>query len=144
MSCLESPNLTWTVHLLREQLSRGAVAIAFVGFAAMAGWWYVGPVAGVAVTLALLISLAEFFCPVRYEINEDAAVSQCLGRKKRVSRQQVTNCYVDDMGLKLSTCGGNRRLEPFRGLYLRFDGNAEQVIGFVEDLWKVTCEKQTP
>jgi len=137
----EPLKLTWTVHLARKQRGRGAVTACLVVLAACAGWLYAGPLAAVVVTIALMLSLSEFFFPVRYEIDESAATARCMGRTKRVERAQVTNCYVDSDGVKLSTCGGNRRLEPFRGLYLRFDGNSEQVTRFLEDSWERTCRR---
>jgi hypothetical protein len=46
----------------------------------------------------------------------------------------VKRCYLDDFGVKLSPLDRKSRLEAFRGVYLRFGDNQNQVIETVKSL----------
>jgi len=126
--------LTWTVHLARIQPAKTAVSVAFVCAATAAGWVLVGPFVAVLVAAALIASLADFLLPVHYVISRDKALAKMIGRVSEIKWQDVKRCYLDDSGVKLSPLDRVSRLEAFRGVYLRFAGNEDEVIETVKAL----------
>lgn len=131
--------LSWTVHLARQHPSRLAVAVAFVTLAACAGYFAIGPLAAVAVALVLSASLADFLFPVSYVLTRDGAECRMLFKSSQIRWENVRHCYVDDQGVKLSPLPRQSRLEAFRGVYLRFADNEEQVTEAVKSLRPRKC-----
>ncbi len=120
--------LSWTVHLAANHPAKLAVTILLIVLAASSAWFVIGAVGSIAVVLVLLGSVAEFVFPVRYRITSTKAVCTTVLKTTEVEWFQVRKCFLDENGIKLSTVGGRTRLEAFRGVYLRFNGNREQVI----------------
>jgi len=120
--------LSWTVHLAAVYRSKLPVALALILFAAFCAWFVLGPIGSFAVLIALSSSISEFLFPVRYQITPTKAMCKTILKHTELEWSRVKQCYVDDDGIKLSTVGNRSRLEAFRGIYLRFNGNREQVI----------------
>lgn len=131
--------LTWSVHLAREHPAKLACSLLTAAGAAMAGYWVIGPLGSVAVALAMLGSLAEFVFPVVYRITPEGASSRTLIKVSEIRWENVRRCYVDAGGVKLSPLDRATRLEAFRGVYLRFGGNEENVIEAVRSMRAKQC-----
>jgi hypothetical protein len=76
-------------------------------------------------------ALAPYFLPTDYELDEEGAHMRFLGRKKRVSWEEVRRFDVDKQGIRLSPFRRPSRLDSFRGASLRFCRNSDEVIAFV-------------
>jgi hypothetical protein len=128
----DAPVLTWSVHLLKEQPGRMLlIAPTMLASLAIAYAIFRSPLFLLAVLFLYCSALAEYLFPVRYEINEsDASVRTIVGRTF-VEWNRVKKCYLDDRGIKLSTLDTPGRLEAYRGVYLRFNGNADEVTSAV-------------
>jgi len=126
--------LTWTVHLARTQPAKAAVSVAFVCATTVLGWMLVGPFVGGLAAAALTASLADFLLPVRYVISRDKASVKMIGKSLEIKWQDVKRCYLDESGVKLSPLDRVSRLEAFRGVYLRFADNKDEVIEAVKSL----------
>ena len=131
--------LTWSVHLAREEPHKTVLALALVAAVGFIGFVVVGPFPAVAASLVVILSLCEFLFPISYEISEGGARARSLLRTAKLSWSDVNRCYLDDTGIKLSPFDRQSRLEAFRGLYLRFGGNKEQVIRTVRSLRSEPC-----
>ncbi len=126
--------LSWTVHLARSQPTRAIASIAFICVATAIGFALAGAlVAGIA-AVALIASLSDFLFPVRYIITCEKASSKMIGRGSEIKWADVKRCYLDDCGVKLSPLDRISRLEAFRGVYLRFADNKDEVIETVKSL----------
>jgi len=131
--------LRWTVHLAPERPVKLLCALGVVAFACFAAHWAIGVLGSLAVAVALVGSLADFLFPVTYEITSDRATCRMLLKRAEVQWRNVRRCYLDQTGVKLSPLDRRSRLEVFRGVYLRFNGNREQVIETVKamrDKWR--------
>ena len=123
------PILAWKVHLVREHPAKVLLIAPVLLISLLICYIFTHSPIFVAVTLALLASsLADFLFPVRYEISEQGASSRALLGRTFVSWARVKKYYLDDHGIKLSTLPRPGRLEAYRGLYLRFGGNQDEVI----------------
>ena len=126
--------LSWTVHLARSHPARTIVSVAFICFATAAGCLAVGPYVAALVAAALTASLADYLFPVRYVITRDKASCKSLLNRAEIRWADVKRCYLDNCGVKLSPLDRVSRLEAFRGVYLRFASNKDEVIETVKSL----------
>ncbi len=133
------PVLSWTVHLATQDPFKLACSLAVMAFVCAAAYWAVGPLGPVAAALVMLGSLADFLFPVRYEITPTRAACRMLFKRAEMRWENVRRCYLDQNGVKLSPLDRGSRLEAFRGIYIRFNGNREQVIAAVESLRAGLC-----
>ena len=123
------PILTWKVHLVRGNPAKVLLIAPILAVSLLVCYIFTHSLIFMAVTLALLASsLADFLFPVRYEITEVGASAKTLLGRTFVTWDRVRKYYLDDHGIKLSTLPRPGRLEVYRGLYLRFGGNQDQVI----------------
>jgi len=85
--------------------------------------------------LALLVmfaSLAKFYFPTKYRMTDEKisikTTTQTLHKEWGIYR----SFYPDKNGVLLSPFARPTRMENFRGLYVMFSGNREEVISFVK------------
>lgn len=77
-------------------------------------------------------SLIPFFGPTWYELTEDGVTVR--GVLYRTSKEWTAfrACRSDDESVLLSPFSRPSRLDAFRGVVLRFDGNKDEVMAFVQ------------
>ncbi len=76
-------------------------------------------------------ALLPFFLPTNYELTSDRIKVRFLFSQKEKEWSHYRSFYVDKNGVLLSPFEGPSRLENFRGIYIRFDQNRDQVVEFV-------------
>lgn len=76
-------------------------------------------------------ALSPFFLPTNYELTSDKIKVRFLFSQKEKEWSYYRSFYVDKNGVLLSPFEGPSRLENFRGIYIRFDQNRDQVVEFV-------------
>ncbi len=81
--------------------------------------------------IILLGALGPFFLPTDYELTSDKIKVKFLFSQKEKDWSFYRSFYVDKNGVLLSPFEKPSRLENFRGIYIRFDQNKEQVVKFV-------------
>lgn len=131
--------LRWTIHLAREHPRKLLILIALLSVSMAAGYWVIGALGPIAVVLAMGGALAEFLFPVTYELTEQGAVCKTLVKFSEIKWKNVKSCYLDDLGIKLSPLKHQSRLEAFRGVYLRFGNNRNEVIEAVKSMRAKQC-----
>lgn len=135
----EPPVLSWTVHLVREQPGRLVVVVPVILVAAFCAYSLMNIIGVIAVGFVLAASLSDFLFPVYYELTHDRAVCKRMTGMSVIRWEHVRRCYLDDFGVKLSPLHKRTRLEPYRGVYLRFGHNKDQVIDTVRSLRGTAC-----
>lgn len=80
---------------------------------------------------AVLLSTAELFLPVKCRLDGSGAQSKCGLSVQEIKWGDVRRVVEDDGGVKLSPLAEASRIAPFRGVYLRFSGNSEAVLGTI-------------
>ena len=96
-----------------------AVAFGGVGYAALAA-------------VVLGVSLARYFLATDYEMDEQGVTVRSFGQSRTVPWSKVRRVTVGPRGVYLSPFEKASRLDSFRGTLLRFAGNAEKVVEFVD------------
>ena len=125
--------MRWRSYPLVEDFRRSTLLIAtmlLVCASVQAGFGGFGYAVLAAVFMA--ISLSSYFLPSWYELDDDGAAVRFLGRTRRLGWREVRRVDVRRDGVHLSPFEAPSRLDPFRGLVLRFAGNADEVTRFVE------------
>ena len=123
------PIMAWKVHLLREEPSKVLLIAPVVLASLLVSYILFHSLLSPAVALILFAcALSDYVFPVRYEITDRGASARTLTGRTFVTWDEVKKYYLDDRGIKLSTLGRPGRLEAYRGVYLRFGGNRDEVI----------------
>lgn len=129
------PVLEWQVHLARSRPDR-AVWVVIAAFASSAlcfllfhNWLYAG-----FCIIAIVSATTEFLFPIRYRLDAEGAEMRNLHNWRRIAWSEVKKAYLLEDGVKVSPLGMKTRLEPFRGVFLRFGpspGTQEEVLAAV-------------
>jgi hypothetical protein len=80
----------------------------------------------------MLGSLSSFFLPTYYELDNDKIKVRFFFTIKEKKWGMFRSFYVDKNGLLLSPFEKPSRLENFRGIYIRFNQNKDEVVDFVK------------
>ncbi|HEX7400986.1 MAG TPA: hypothetical protein VF369_02295, partial [candidate division Zixibacteria bacterium] len=87
----------------------------------------------VALSVVIMLgSLSSFFLPTRYELDDNKVRIRYLLSMRERKWEMFRSYYVDKNGVLLSPYDKPSRLENFRGLYIRFNHNKDQVVDFVK------------
>jgi hypothetical protein len=121
--------LQWTVHLLRQrpQKAWGAAGVMVLA-ALLVGMAFRSAGMGLLALVLLWLATRDYWLPVRYSVSEKGAGVRYLGAVYDIPWERVNYVTVTAEGVKLSPLPPRARLEPFRGVYLRFADNREQVL----------------
>lgn len=103
------------------------VLIGLVYYATSSVWF------GVLAVLILFGSLTSYFFPTRYKFTEDAIFVKTTTQNLQKKWSQYRSYYVDKNGVLLSPFVRPSRLENFRGIYIKFWFNKDEVVAFVKE-----------
>jgi hypothetical protein len=128
----EGTALKWSSHPIKR---RTVVSILVVLFLLVV--WLVVYVTtssllltGLAVVI-MSVSMSSFFLPTRYELDQKKVKIRFFFTNREREWSAFRSFYVDKNGVLLSPFAQPSRLENFRGVYLRFSRNKDQVVDFV-------------
>jgi hypothetical protein len=99
----------------------GGLALAVLG----------NPLLAVGAGAVVIGSVSEFLFPVRHRLTVRGAEVRSAFSASSISWSQVRKCYLLPDGVKLSPLETPSRLEVFRGVFLRFADNQDEVLEFV-------------
>lgn len=126
--------LTWSLHLAGRHPRKAAAAVALILLASLvAGYAFASPLLGLLACLLLIASVSDYLFPLHFVLSENGAEARGLIHRRRIAWSQVRRVVRDDLGVKLTPLARPSRLEAYRGIYLWFEGNAEQVMAFIAD-----------
>lgn len=125
--------LKWSSHPVKKKASVSVLVVVFL----LVVWWvvYVSTssvfLTGLSVVI-MLVSLSSFFLPTHYELDQRKVRIQYLLTRREREWGAFRSFYVDKNGVLLSPFPKPSRLENFRGVYVRFNRNKDQVVDFVK------------
>ncbi len=129
---VDPPALQWTIHLARRQPARALAALVIVAAGAWAaavafrGLW-----AGILAAALLVAAIGDFLFPVSYILDAEGARARGLVMRRQMAWGRVRRVVRDGLGVKLSPLPRPSRLEAYRGIYLWFENNADEVMEFI-------------
>jgi hypothetical protein len=128
------PVLEWTVHpVLRQPWVSVAVSAFVVLVVILVHSWMQSHVFTLLAMLIMLGSLAKFYFPTRYKLNDKSVTVKTTTQTLVKEWKLYRSCYPDKKGILLSPFATPTRLENFRGLYVMFERNNDAVIAFVRE-----------
>jgi hypothetical protein len=125
--------LRWSIHPVKRSTKISVLVTIFV----LAVWFlvYLTTFSLLLTMLSVVImlgSLSPFFLPTYYELDEKRIKVRFFFNTKEREWIAFRSFYPDKNGVLLSPFEGPSRLENFRGIYVRFNQNKEEVVDFVK------------
>jgi len=129
----EGETLSWKCHpVKRKPLVSMAVTvlILIVGVAVL----YIMQNGFFAVfsMVVMFAALAKFYWPTSYRLSDRRIMIKTTTQTLYKDWSIFRGCFPDKNGVLLSPFAEPSRLENFRGLYIMFDNNRDEVIAFVK------------
>lgn len=127
------PALEWTCHPVKRKPLVSALVTLFI-FVVVALVFYTtsSRAFGVLAAVVMLASLAKFYFPTTYRLTNDRITIKTTTQTLRKDWSIYRSCYPDKNGILLSPFVRPSRLENFRGIYLMFANNRDEVTEFVK------------
>ena len=126
-------SLTWTSHPLKKNKRSTILVILFITLAPAVVFFSTNSLFFLLLSLVILLgSLASFFLPTTYELSRDKIKVKFLINIREMEWGKYRSFYVDKNGVLLSPFEKPSRLENFRGIYVRFEQNKEEVVNYIK------------
>ncbi|MBX3111642.1 MAG: hypothetical protein KF857_06495 [Fimbriimonadaceae bacterium] len=128
-------SLEWAVQFGDGQDGKRVVVVAVAVLAGLFAFAFLRNIlASLLGVGAVLVSTAELFLPIRFTLDEQGARRKCGLSVVEVKWADVLQVVESEDGVRLSTVAPGSKLEPFRGVFLRFSGNRDAVLGKIRAL----------
>ncbi len=138
----EGQVLAWTVHPLRRRPLVAVLVTIFIFVVAVAAYTTTESKAfGTLALVVMFASLAKFYMPTSYRLSDKRITIKTLTQTLHKNWSQYRSCYPDKNGVLLSPFAEPSRMENFRGLFLIFDRNKDEVVSFVKARIGSSAEK---
>ncbi|MCH7946016.1 MAG: hypothetical protein IIC73_08410 [Armatimonadetes bacterium] len=128
-------SLEWTLRLDPETPRRRYTVLAIALMAGLAGLLLFNPLLSLIAFAVVVLSAAELFFPVKYRLDAQGARAKCGLSVTAVAWSDVKRVLPMPDGVRLSPLEKPSRLDEFRGVYLRFSDNEEEVSGKIRTFW---------
>ncbi len=126
-------SLRWRSHPVVDDYPRSLGLIAVVTAVCVGVWVSFDGIGYALLAMAFLVgSLVRYFVPTHYELDAAGVSVRFLGHVRRVPWGQIRRFAVRREGVQMSPFERPSRLEAFRGTFVRFAGNRDEVVSFVE------------
>lgn len=124
----------WEVRLWENEPSKRYAILFAASIAALLGWALMrNPVSAIFGFGAIVISTAEYWLPQKFKIDETGASRKCGPSLTVMEWPNVKHVLTDNQGVRLLPVSPDSRLSPFRGVYLRFAENRDEVLRLVQE-----------
>jgi hypothetical protein len=125
--------LKWSSHPVKKKTFISFLVIVFLSVVWLVVYLttYSLFLTGLSVVI-MLGSLSSFFLPTHYELDQEKIKVRFFLTKREREWSAFRSFYVDKNGVLLSPFAKPSRLENFRGIYVRFHQNKDQVVDFVK------------
>lgn len=129
--------LRWRSFPLKEEPYRALLVLSisavflYIAYDWTKMWFLVVLCGGV-----LFLSLRRFFLPTEYRLDDEWVTVTTAGWERRRRWSEFKNAYFHRVGVHLSPFERPNWLDSFRGLFLRYSGNGEEVERFVKERLK--------
>ncbi len=124
--------LTFSLHLARRHPRRAAAAIALILAASLAaGYGLRSALLGLIAGLLLVASISDFLFPLHFQLTEKGVAARGRLHHRYLAWDLVRRVSRDKLGVKLSPLPRPSRLDAYRGIYVWFEDNSEEVMAYI-------------
>jgi hypothetical protein len=125
--------LSWRTHPARRHPGKATAVLLLHAVLCVLIAQYSGSLGfALVLTLVLFLSVSAYFFPVQYTLSAHGVRVKTLVNSFDRPWSTFRSHWPDKNGVLLSPFPYRSRLENFRGLFVRFDGNREEVLSFVK------------
>jgi hypothetical protein len=126
--------LEWTTHPVKRRPMVSIMVTVFVLLISLIVYYTtMSKMFGGLALVVMFASLAKFYFPTTYRLTDDRITIKTMTQTLHKDWAIYRSCYPDNNGILLSPFVRPSRLENFRGIYLMFSGNRDEVIQFVRE-----------
>jgi hypothetical protein len=127
--------LNWSVRLWEQAPERRWIVLAAALLAAGLGYALFQTLLLALVGFgAVMGSTAEYWSPLRYKLDSRGAAVRCGISTTMIEWSAVKRVVQTEIGVKLSPLEKETRTAVFRGVFLRYAGNRDAVLEYVDNL----------
>lgn len=135
--------LTWTTHPIKKRplaavlVSLFILIVPFIVLSITSS-----KIFGFLSLVVLFASVAKFYFPTYFTLTNSEAVIKSSTQTIRKQWSEFRSYYPDKNGVLLSPFVEKSRLENFRGIYLIFDNNTDDVMKIVKQKIMMDTDKE--
>ncbi len=123
----------WMTHPMRKRPVTAMLVIVFILVTSMLVFYATASKLFTGLALIVLFaSTAKFFLPTRFKMTDKQVIIKTTTQKIKKNWKNFRSFYPDKNGVLLSPFLEPSRLENFRGMYLIFADNKEEVVNQVK------------
>lgn len=128
------PGMEWVVHpVKRRPWVSVMVSLFVVAVVVLVRVTTESQAFAVLAMIIMLASLAKFYFPTRYKLDASGVTIKTTTQTLTKEWKLYRSCYPDKNGILLSPFAEPSRLENFRGLYIMFQRNRDEVTAFCRE-----------
>lgn len=141
----DGPVLEWVTHpVKRRPVVSAAVTllifvISWIVYMVMESEFF-----SILALIVLSASLAKFYFPTKFTVTLEEVRIKTTTQTIRKDWGMFRSCHPDKNGVLLSPFAEQSRLENFRGIYLIFENNRDEVVAFVKKCLEHNKDKTLP
>ncbi len=122
--------MTWSVDIGREEPQKRAIVLGVAFCVAALGMFlpFGGPMYALVGFGLVTLSNAEVFLPQVFKIDENGVERKCGLSVSAMTWDRVKRISTEEDGIKFSPFEKPTRSDPFRGVYVRFADNRDEVL----------------
>jgi hypothetical protein len=125
--------LKWSSHPVKRNTLISVLVILFIFFVWLVVYLTTSSLLLTVLSVVIMLgSLSSFFLPTRYELDQEKVKIKSFLTTREREWNSFRSFYIDKNGILLSPFPQPSRLENFRGIYVRFNQNKDQVVEFVK------------
>ena len=125
--------LKWIDHPLKKSGKNLLIVVLFLILAPAVVFFSTRSIFFLFLSIIFLLgSLSTFFLPTTYELSEDSLKVKFFFNTRKMEWGKYRSFYMDKNGVLLSPFEKPSRLENFRGIYIRFNQNKDEVVNFIK------------
>ncbi len=127
-------SLKWVVHPFKRNKKKTVFLILFLILVWGLVYWSTLSLGYLLLAVfVLMASLSAYFFPTTYEMTDQKITVKYIATRKEKTWDTFRSFYADKNGVFLSPFPKPSRMENFRGLYVRYNDNKEEVLNFVRE-----------
>ncbi len=122
----------WVCHPAKRKMNVTILVTAFLLIIVVVVWYVTySKLFTVLSFLFLYGSMSSFYFPTKYTLSDSNIIVKTFSQTLTKEWSQYRTYYPDKNGVLLSPFARRTRMENFRGLYVKFEGNKDEVMAFV-------------
>jgi len=137
----DGPSIKWSCHpVKRRPLISAGITLLVLFIIAMVFNTTQSVFFGLLAFIIMFVSLAKFYFPTHYRLSDKGITVKTTTQTLTKNWPEFRSFYSDKNGILLSPFAQPSKLENFRGLFIMFNKNRDEVTSFVKNHIGISLE----